>query len=226
MTDTDCIVPALSGPAGTLSDGTLRLQIAVAPEVSQRAFKLFGAPNTEVAMTVLGKHDAEAIVGYSGRMQVMAKGVMRLFVDVQPGKDAALAFAAFGKPDTLMALAALKPEHLRQREAEKQQRLEARGLRPAYLAVQWCRDMDFRIWLWDAPELADSRAAVRSAGISAGEATLPLEEFAALVLCHACGIKSRRELDTDADARSRFDRNVRRPYLEWQQRQTQQGANP
>jgi hypothetical protein len=216
---TDSLIIALSGQVRTREDNTLRLQLAVSKELAKAAFRLFGQRGTRLGMTVLGKPELGAVEGASAVVETMAKGVLRLYVDIEP-RDAARAFELFGEQDTLMALAAIKPEHLRQREAEQQQRLEARGMRPAYLAVQWCSDLDFQQWLWSAPELNDSRDAARAFAIQGGQPTVPLDKFTAMVMCHACGITSRRELDTDADARSRFDRNIRRPFIAWQQANT------
>lgn len=220
MTDaTDSLIVATSGPARTMADDSLRLQLTIASELAKPAFRLFRPRGTALAMTVMGKPELAAVEGASAGMETMAKGVARLFVDVEP-RHADRAIELFGDHGVLMVLAGLTPEHLRQREAEKRQRLEARGMRPAFLAVQWCSDLDFQQWLLSAPELNDSRAAARDAAIQSGHPTVPLDKFTAMVMCHACGITSRRELDEDADARSRFDRNIRRPYITWQQANT------
>lgn len=216
-------VIATSGLVRTMADDSLRLQLTIDPALAKLAFRLFRPRGTALAMAVMGKPDLPAVEGASAGMETMAKGVARLFVDVEP-RHADRAIDLFGDAGVLMALAALTPEHLREREREKQQRLEARGHRPSFLAVQWCRDAVFREWLARCPELEESRAAVRPAAISAGQPTAPPDAYAALVLCHACGITSRRELDTDPDALSRFNRNVRRPFLAWQQAQAHQGA--
>jgi hypothetical protein len=211
------LIVATSGPVRTMADSTLRLQLSIDAAMSKAAFKLFGARGTWMALTVLGKPDVPAVEGASAAVETMAKGHMRLFVDVDP-RDAARAFDAFGTPDTLMALAALKPEHLRQRKREKQQRLEARGMRPAYLAVQWCKDDQFQAWLREAYPTIWENAQLALA-------CKPAAEWARGVLLTICDLQSRSQLDTDPDARSRFDRNVRRPFMAWQQAQTStQGA--
>ena len=220
MSDTDSIIPALSGQARTREDNTLRLQLAIDPAMAKPAFRLFGKRGTWMALAVMGKPDVPAVEGASAAVETMARGVMRLFVDIEP-RDAARAFELFGAQGTLMALAAIKPEHLRQREREKQQRLEARGMRPAYLAVQWCKDQSFQRWMQTHAELGvvwNAKALARSAPVGAAD-------VARDVLLHVCGIESRAQLDQDADARSRFDRMIRRPFMAWQQAQsTTQGA--
>jgi hypothetical protein len=212
MSDTPAGVVATSGPVRTREDNTLRLQLAIDPALAKIAFRLFGQRGTAVALALLGKPEVPAVEAASAAVETMAKGVMRLFVDVEP-RNAARAFELFGEQGTLMALAALTPEHLREREREKQQRLEARGLRPAYLAVQWCNDGAFVLWLAGAYPDA-FRCAQESSPDGKGS------DWAADCIRQVCDLTSRGQLDTDADARSRFDRNIRRPFVAWQQAQT------
>lgn len=224
MTDTAAPgVIATSGLVRTMADDSLRLQLTIDPALAKLAFRLFRPRGTALAMAVMGKPEVPAVEGASAGMETMAKGVARLFVDVEP-RHADRAIDLFGDAGVLMALAALTPEHLRQREHDKQQRLEARGHRPSYLAVQWCKDMRFQDWAFQHLGEHYSAGARAATGLPFGGPDWKAAAVAEMVRL-ACGIASRSQLDDDADARSRFDRNVRRPFLAWQQAQTTtQGA--
>ncbi len=65
------------------------------------------------------------------------------------------------------------------------------------LCVRWCSNPAFREWLAEA-FLVD----------------IPNEEEAAAFIRSYCGVKSRKELDTDPLARTLFDTDIRAPYME------------
>jgi hypothetical protein len=220
------VIPAMAEGWETTGDSTLRLHILIDAAMAADAVELFGATGTAIAMKVLGRPEDEAIEGATYRAR--GKSNMTLLVDVPPYRDSEgrlltkRAMQQFfrppsgmsGKPEkVLLALAAIKPEHLRRRQQEQDQRLEARGLRLTALAVQWCRASDFQQWLREAPEM---RASVEAA--CDGQPVLTAEDLAARAMRHAAGVDSRSQLDTDPDARSRFLRNVRDPFMRWKER--------
>jgi hypothetical protein len=74
---------------------------------------------------------------------------------------------------------------------------EQTGLGPiCKLAVQWCKDPMFMEWF-----------------IAPGEPKT--EEACRVSMLHACGIESRRELDTNKHAADLFHKRIREPYAEW-----------
>lgn len=69
------------------------------------------------------------------------------------------------------------------------------------LAVRWCAEPNFAVWL--------SRE-FPSESEECGPSTY--DEFCVRMLRLICGIKSRKELDTDATAGERFNERIRAPY--------------
>lgn len=65
------------------------------------------------------------------------------------------------------------------------------------LSAMWCRDEQFLAWL---SELA-------------GQPVGPHD--AAEIVREACGVTSRRELDSDRRAAQAFNSKLRRPFMDW-----------
>lgn len=130
----------------------------------------------------------------SVRCQTMADSTLRLTIDIEP-RFANDAFALFGKAGTSLAVAALKPGHAL-KSSEPVHETGYWCLR----AVQRCQEPEFREWIKTAslqgkqPETAEDAAAV---------------------VREVCGIKSRRELDTDMKARDLFQKKLDFPYTRW-----------
>jgi hypothetical protein len=214
VSEADSLIEATSGTAKTLADDTLRLPVEIAATHAQTAFSLFKSRGTAVALFALGG-DSEAIEAATASVQIMAKGHLRLFVDIEP-RNAGPAFTAFGTPGTSLALAAIKPEHLRQRVAEaeqrKQQRMETRGGSKAALAAQWCNDPQFQAWLQSNEGTSQfwERAFEHS-----GPGPRNRTEVAAEVIRRVCGIPSRAALDSEPEAWAVFDAEIRKPFMYW-----------
>jgi hypothetical protein len=77
------------------------------------------------------------------------------------------------------------------------------------LAVRWCEDQHFRVWLDE--QYPDA------ARLFLGTPATP-EQRAKLVVCGICQIQSRKQLDTDDEAASRFKTAILRPYSEQRRR--------
>lgn len=77
------------------------------------------------------------------------------------------------------------------------------------LAAQWCREERFRRWM--------RTAFAGYNGIIWGNTPVDgcTEGDAAVVLRAVSGINSRAELDTDPEAKARFERLIRQPYRTW-----------
>lgn len=69
------------------------------------------------------------------------------------------------------------------------------------LAIKWCKMPEFREWL--AGEVGEPY-----------EAAACDESWAKSVMCDTCGIKSRKELDTSADAAAAFRSAIMEPFKE------------
>lgn len=126
------------------------------------------------------------LAGSSVSIKTMADGTLRLTVDIEPN-DAQEAFKLFGAPGRGIALAALIDGH-----AAKSPEPPKEKLGPlATLAVQWCKSPEFQHWLGDEDiDEATARQTVLS----------------------ACGITSRKELDANPEAASRFETSFRKPF--------------
>jgi hypothetical protein len=127
----------------------------------------------------------------SVRVQTMADGTLRLIVDIEP-RNARDAFGLFGSPGTAIALAALKDGG--EPMPAPTPAPAAKGGPLARLAGMWCESAEFRGWMftqgWPGLTSAD----------------------AATYIHHACGIKSRAELDANEAAAETFHRVFRGPY--------------
>lgn len=69
------------------------------------------------------------------------------------------------------------------------------------LSAMWCRDALFLAWLSE----------IAGQPISSDDAACAVRE--------ACGVTSRRELETNPDAARAFNHKVRRPFLAWRDQQ-------
>lgn len=130
----------------------------------------------------------------SARCKTLADGTLQITVSVEP-RDAVSAFTLFGSPGVPMALAALKtgqgitpPEKTPPEPAK-------RGPACMWLVMR-CQEPEFREWLADevAREVGDEASAVK-------------------VVRELCGVASRTEIDGNAEAESRFDSLIRKPYV-------------
>ena len=72
------------------------------------------------------------------------------------------------------------------------------------LAVQWCKDPLF--WEWCYKQYGTMRTL---------EGKYVEEEHGKFWICHVCQVKSRRELDTNSQAKKLFEHHIRKPYMEW-----------
>lgn len=68
-------------------------------------------------------------------------------------------------------------------------------------AVQWCKEPEFWAWL--------SRA------FCAEDGGVYNEVGAKILLCHKCGVESRKELDTNPEAARKFHELIRAPYQKY-----------
>jgi hypothetical protein len=208
------IIEATSGAGRTMGDGTLRLPVNIAAELAQAAFDLFGSRGTPMALIALrSKDEAEAIEGASGPVQTMAKGALRLSVDIDP-RFARAAFKQFGTPGAALALAALKTMPMREREAK--QRMEARGGSKAALAAQWCNDEQFQQWLQREPT---TETVWLWALDQSGPGSKSRAELSAMVVREICGVESRSHLDVDSTAWECFNKRFRQPFMAWKEKQ-------
>ena len=76
-------------------------------------------------------------------------------------------------------------------------------------AVMRCGEDRFQQWAW---------AQMKAMGLPTG---IPIHEVARLFICEACGISSRKELDTNESAARLLHVRVRRPYMAWLEKQTE-----
>ena len=128
----------------------------------------------------------------SGTYRSRVDGTIVLSVEIEP-RYRADALALFGMPGTPMALAALKTGA----------RLEVPKTRIGQYcmqAVELCRDTRF----WDWVAFATLRAELISS-----------ETAAVDYVKRVCGLESRKDLDTDDEARQRFDVRLFRPFNSW-----------
>lgn len=81
------------------------------------------------------------------------------------------------------------------------------------MACTFCRDKQFHAWM---------EAMARVAGLSASTPAAAFDEQSAKVFILAsCGIESRNDLDTNAEAAARFHAQVRLPFVTWRDAQQQ-----
>lgn len=134
------------------------------------------------------------------RIRTTVDGSLQITIEVEP-KDAQAAFSLFGKPGAPMAIAALKygytnaepPKSMESPPKEKRGDL-------CLCAVQKCKEPIF----WDF--LNNVHVPIE---------TIDHELLAKLHILTECGIQSRRELDTDADAKRIFNEEYVDQFREW-----------
>lgn len=136
---------------------------------------------------------ASAVSGTRRQIRELVDGTIRVQIDLDP--DCREDFLRlFPNIDARVALAPLLSEH--------QQHQQATRLGPmAQLACVWCRDPVFRKWLFvehgEEHSFSDN------------------EETAAGLLKVVCGIESRKELDTNEEAKQRFQTLIRYPFMDF-----------
>lgn len=143
---------------------------------------------------------ADVIEGASVSVKTMADGTLRLSIDIEPS-NAQDAFALFGAPGRAVALAALKDGSGAVKESEP---AAAKGGEWAKLAGMWSTDPDFHQWVnstthngiyWDIQNDFDAAGFIRE----------------------ICDIRSRAELDHNAEALAAFNDLIRFPFMKWMQ---------
>lgn len=139
---------------------------------------------------------SDAIPASTVRVSTMADGTLRLTLDVEPA-HAQAAFALFGRPGQPAALAALKT-------AGQQQTERAKGGSAAKWLGMRCAEPAFQVWLeHQFPDFVPIR-----------RGQFGSVDLAAMIARSVCGVQSRAEIDNDPAAFERFDRLIRRPWLE------------
>lgn len=118
-------------------------------------------------------------------MKELADGTLRVQIDIDPSFRAQF-FEMFGQIDMPVAIAPLVAD-FEQRETEK-----PKGGALAKLAAMLCADTDFQQFL-DVKDADEAAKRVRK----------------------LCGVKSRAELDNDADAEAEFHKMIRGPWLKY-----------
>lgn len=135
-------------------------------------------------------------------VKTMADNTLRLTIDIEPN-DAQHAFALFGVRGSPVVIARLTQEAAA--AAQQAETVAAhvdvpasdekpKGGDLAKLAGMLCVNPKFQEWA----EVSDANGAARWIRM-------------------ACGIESRAELDHDAEAAAKFHRDVRLPFLAWQE---------
>lgn len=141
---------------------------------------------------------ARAVISGTRRaIKELADGTVRLQVDIDPECRRDF-FRLFPEIDTRIALAPLKPD------AKEVAEPEVKGGQLAKAAGMMCSDPAFQRWI--VREHAFEAEAIAS--------DLSGTDAAAEVVRLVCGVKSRAELDHNAEAATRFHERVRKPWLE------------
>lgn len=70
------------------------------------------------------------------------------------------------------------------------------------LAVMWCKDEQFHRWFIGECDIASNPG-------------MDVEETAKRRILHLCGVDSRKELDTNTAAATKFHMGIRNPYMEY-----------
>lgn len=130
----------------------------------------------------------------SGTYRSRVDGTLVLQVEIEP-RHASAALALFGMPGQPMALAALKTGQ-GITPPEKTPPEPAKHGPACMWLVMRCQEAEFREWLADeiAREVGDEASAVK-------------------VVRELCGVASRAAIDGNAEAESRFDSLIRKPYV-------------
>lgn len=142
------------------------------------------------------------------RCRTMADGTLRMEVDIEPG-FAKAAFSLFGAPGSPIAVARLMPQGFTPDPEPDEKDDKPKGGSLAKLAGQWCGSLTFQNWLRSAlPSL------YRTVAGELDESHHDHTDVAAEVVRRHCGVKSRAELDSNADAARKFHNDIRIPYSE------------
>ena len=137
-----------------------------------------------------------AIPGATHTMRVLADGVLRVQIDIDPPHRQA-AFALLGEPGRQVAIAALIDGSQSPGWTDK----TSQGLsgQMARTAAIMCANPTFHRWL-------------QSQGVPVSTA-----DAAAQWMRSRLNIQSRTELDTDPEAEQRFHTLIRKPFRDWQE---------
>lgn len=137
-----------------------------------------------------------AIPGAAHTMRVLADGVLRVQIDIDPTHRQA-AFALLGEPGRQVAIAALIDGSQAPGWGKNTEAMEPKLARTAAIM---CANPTFHLWL-------------QSKGVPVSTA-----EAAAQWMRSELNIQSRAELDTDPEAEQRFHTLIRKPFRDWQTR--------
>lgn len=130
------------------------------------------------------------------RLKSMADGSLQITAEVEP-RNAVAAFMLFASPGTPMALAAIKCATSAPAETKP-----VGGELAKWCAIR-CGETAFQRWIQER-HLKEWEAAPGNTPAT----------WAASVIRAVCGIESRAELDSDLAAAARFDRLIRRPWID------------
>lgn len=139
-----------------------------------------------------------AIQANSAGVKDMADGSLRITFEFDP-RYAKEAYTLFGARGTSCAIAALTQEStIKAAQVEVQERKTKAG-ELCIMACNFCSDAYFCEWV----------------GEISGFSNAATVDFAKHYVIDACGISSRKELDTNTDAANKFHAEIRKPFLDW-----------
>lgn len=139
------------------------------------------------------------IEGAAMRCRTMADGSLRIEIEVEP-RNAQAAFALFGAPGRAVALAALKDGAAKVPDMVNPISDKPKGGEWAKLAGIWCNSPHFHAFLNQTyPD----------------DVHVENSQHAAMAVRAYCDITSRAELDSNPMALTLFNRQLRRPFMEW-----------
>lgn len=136
-----------------------------------------------------------AIEASTVRVSTLVDGTMRVVLDIEP-RLALAAFTLLGSPGTAVAVAALKPKAAPLKEPPKRQ------LMSQWLAMR-CGEREFHLWADKTFSHVD---------MSDVSSDTPHYQVIAELVRRALQVKSRALIDTDHEARERFDRLILKPW--------------
>jgi hypothetical protein len=146
-----------------------------------------------------------ALQGVRRQVKELVDGTLSLTVHIAPYHRAAF-WRLFPEIDTPVALAPLQPEASMAASTTPLVTSSSNDLEPVgagplcRLAAMWCKDEAFQKWV-----LGDGQYAVAD--------DAERERICAGSVRKACLIDSRRELDTNPEAKARFDKLIRHPFV-------------
>jgi len=155
-----------------------------------------------------------AISGTRRAMKELVDGTIRVCIDISP-VDSAAFHKLFPSIDMPVALAPLIVGAMPELDPPKHGTVidvtgegDPSKIGPlCLLACKWCDDKEFLNYLLNA----DLHAKVITPPILISDPVLP-DEYAKKTILFTCGIKSRKELDTNPEAAERFHKYIRIPY--------------